>query len=142
MEITYEQTYQEPLAHFGAELVQMIKNRNYLGVCDRFGYAMAYGRPLADAIAFDIEHDLTIEGRSAIVDPSREARILVKYFKQPNDCMLFGLVECFLPLDQDDGELLVELIVTTKENKFYVGLEGVSYEHPKISSSAGAPGAT
>jgi hypothetical protein len=67
------------------------------------------------------------DGRSAVINLVYEARILVKYFKQPNSSNLFGLVECFLPLDQDSGELLAELIVTTKENKFYVGLEGVSY---------------
>lgn len=127
MEITYDQTYEEPLANFGAELVQMIKGRDYHRVSDRFGYAMAYGRPLADAVASDIEHCLTSEGRSATVEQSHDARILVKYFKQPNDCNLFGLVECFLPLDQDGGELLADLIVTTKENKFYICLEDVSY---------------
>jgi hypothetical protein len=127
MEITYDQTYEAPLANFGAELVQMIKDHDYRRVSDRFGYAMAYGRSLADAVAFDIEHWLTSEGRSATVDQSRDARILVKYFKQPSDCNLFGLVECFLPLEHDSGELMAELIVTTKENKFYICLEGVSY---------------
>ncbi|MEJ2631429.1 MAG: hypothetical protein P8015_09450 [Acidihalobacter sp.] len=127
MEITYDQTYEAPLGNFGAELVQMLKDRNYSGISDCFGYAMAYGRPLADAVAFDIEHSLTSEGRSAVINQSSQARILVKFFKQPNSSNLFGLVECFLPLHQDSGELLAELIVTTKEGKFYVGLEGVSY---------------
>ena len=127
MEIPYDQTYEGSLANFGAELVQMIKDHDYCGVSDRFGYAIAHGRPLADAVACDVEHWLTSEGRSATVDRFHDARISVKYFKQPNDCNLFGLVECFLPLDQDGGELLAELIVTIKEDKFYICLEGVSY---------------
>ena len=127
MRIAYDQTYEAPLANFGSELVRMIKDRNYDQICNRFGYALAFGRPLADAVASDIELCLMGDGRSAVINLAYEARILVKYFKQPNSSNLFGLVECFLPLDQDSGELLAELIVTTKENKFYVGLEGVSY---------------
>jgi hypothetical protein len=128
VKITYDQTYQTPLAEFGVELVRMIKDRAYALISDRFGYALAFDRPLADAIASDIGFCLTGEGRSAIIDMAKEARILVKYFKQPNDANLFGLVECFLPLEQDTGELLAELIVTTsKHNEFHVCLEDVSY---------------
>ena len=127
MEITYDQTYEAPLANFGAELVQMIKDGNHHGILDCFGYAVAFGRSLPDAVVSDIERCLTGEGRSAVINQSYDARISVSYFKQPNSSNLFGLVKCFLPLDQDNGELLAELIVTTKENKFYVGLEGVSY---------------
>jgi hypothetical protein len=127
MEITYDQTYELPLANFGAELVQMLKDRSHDKISDRFGYAAAFGRPLTDAVVSDINSCLSGEERSATIKQSSDARILVKYFKQPNSSNLFGAVSCFLPLDQDDGELLAELIVTTKENKFYVGLEGVSY---------------
>jgi hypothetical protein len=124
MRIAYDQTYEAPLANFGSELVRMIKDGR---LRRRLTYALAFGRPLADAVASDIELCLMGDGRSAVINLVYEARILVKYFKQPNSSNLFGLVECFLPLDQDSGELLAELIVTTKENKFYVGLEGVSY---------------
>jgi hypothetical protein len=127
VKITYDQTYKKPLADFGAELVQMIKGRIYDLIAERFGYALAFDRSHADAIASDIELCLTGDGRSATLSPTNEARILVKYFKQPNDSNLFGLVECFLSLDQDGGELLAELIVTTSGNDYYVTLEDVSY---------------
>jgi hypothetical protein len=127
VKITYDQTFEKPLAHFGAELVQMIKDRTYDLIAGRFGYALAFDRSHADAIASDIELCLTEEGRTGALSPTREARILVKYFKQPNDSNLFGLVECFLPLDQDGGELLAELIVTISDNDYYVTLEDVSY---------------
>jgi hypothetical protein len=105
----------------------MIKDRNYARITELFGYARAFDRSLADAVASDIEFCLTGEGRSAVINLTHEARILVKHFKQPNSSNLFGLVECFLPLEQDSGELLVELIVTTKDNHFFVALEDVSY---------------
>ena len=128
MKITYDQTYQRPLAELGLELVGMIKDRSYTLISDRFGYALAFDRPPADAIASDIESCLAGENRSASIALAKEARILVKYFKQPNDANLFGLVECFLPLDQDNGELLAELIVSTAtHNEFQVCLEDFSY---------------
>jgi hypothetical protein len=127
MKIAYDQTFETPLANFGAELVRMIKHRTYGLIADRFGYARAFARPLADAIASDIGCCLTEEGRSAIIALASDARISVKYFKQPNRLNLFGLVECFLPLEQDSGELLAELIVTTTGDKYYVCLEDVSY---------------
>jgi len=127
MKITYDQTYQTPLAEFGAELVRMIKACAYTEISARFGYAVAYDRPPPDAIESDIGYCLGGEGRSATIAMAAEARIFVKYFKQPNDCGLFGLVECFLPLDRDTGALLAELIVTTHQDEFHVCLEDVSY---------------
>jgi hypothetical protein len=127
VKISYDQTHQKPLTDFGVQLVQMIKDHAYDLIADRFGYAMALDRPQADAIASDIERCLTEDGRSATLDVASDARILVKYFQQPNDANLFGLVECFLQLDQSSGELLAELIVTAKDNNYYVSLEDVSY---------------
>lgn len=127
MRIPYDQTYQAPLADIGAELVQMIKDRDYCLIEERFGYARAFDRPLVEAVAADIDVCLIGEGRSAVIGQTNEARILVKYFKQPNRPNLFGLVECFLPLDQDTGELLAELIITSKDQEFYVCLEDVTY---------------
>ena len=127
MKITYDQTFEKPLADFGVELVQMIKDRAYDLIAERFGYALAFDRSHAMAIASDIDLCLTGDGRSATLAVANEARILVKYFKQPNDANLFGLVECFLSLAQDSGELLAELIVTTNGNDYYVSLEDVSY---------------
>ncbi|MBR7800108.1 hypothetical protein [Undibacterium fentianense] len=127
MRISYDQTFQTPLADIGAELVRMIKDRDYILIAERFGYAKAFDRPLAEAIATDIDFCHIEEGRTAVISLANEARILVKYFKQPNSSNLFGLVECFLPLEQDAGELLAELIITIKDQEFYVCLEDVSY---------------
>jgi hypothetical protein len=127
VKISYAQTYQEPLAEFGAELVEMIRGEAFELIANRFGYALAFERPKADAIATDIDLCLSSEGRFATLSKGNDARISVKYFRQPNGANLFGVVECFLPLNQDSGELLAELIVTTKDDDYYVTLESVSY---------------
>jgi hypothetical protein len=52
----------------------------------------------------------------------------VKHFKQPNDANLFGSIECFIPLEQDNRELLAELIGASKNKKYHLILEDISYE--------------
>ena len=127
MKITYDQTFKEPLAEFGADVVRMIKCSDYARIADQYGYALAYDRPLADAIAADVDTCLNSDGRSASVAKDKEPRISVSYFKQPDSVALFGLVKCLLPLDQGEGQLLVELIVSTNDTEFHLWLEDVSY---------------
>ena len=127
MKITYEQTFPESLTAFGLELVALIKDRRYTEITDRFGYALAFDRPVANAISSDIQSCLSADERHAVISAISEPRISVKYFKQPNDLHLFGLVECFFALEHDDGELLAELIVSKKESEFHLFLEDISY---------------
>jgi hypothetical protein len=127
MKISYDQTFQEPLAEFGLEVVSLFKDGNYAVVADRFGYALAYDRAPADALASDVSSCLTEEGRAVVIAQTGQPRISVKYFEQPNELALFGLVECSMPLEADDGALLVELIVSTEKNNFHLWIEDVSY---------------
>lgn len=127
MKITYNQTYQAPLTDIGAELVRMIKDRDYNLIAERFAYALAYDRPIAEAIASDIDFCLGGEGHSSVIGLAHEPRIQVSYFEQPNSSGLFGLVECFLPLENDTGELLATLIITKEDQAYYVCLEDLAY---------------
>lgn len=127
MKITYDQTFQAPLSNLGSDLVSMIKDRDYAQIADQFGYAVAFGRPLKDAIASDIAGCLNTEDRCDVISLESAPRIEVQYFKQPDSVGLFALVECFLPLDQDSGELVLELVITNKDQEYYVMLEGISY---------------
>lgn len=127
MKINFNQTYQVPLTDIGAELVQMIKDRDYHSIAERFAYALAYDKPIVEAITADIDFCLVGEQRSATICQASEARILVSYFTQENGSNLFGLVECFMPLNQDTGELLATLIVTASNQEYHVCLEDIAY---------------
>lgn len=126
MQINYDQTQPKLLTAIGKELVHLLKRREYEVIVERFSYALAGGRPLVQALTCDVEACLCNEQRSARIALAAEARIKVNYFKQPNSANLFGLVECFLPLDFDHGELLATLIVTTENQQYYVTLEDIS----------------
>ncbi len=105
----------------------MIKDRDYHLIAERFAYALAYDRPIAEAIASDIDFCLGGEGRSSVIGLAHEPRIQVSYFGQPNGSGLFGLVECFLQLDNDTGELLATLIITNEDHAYYACLEDLTY---------------
>jgi hypothetical protein len=126
MKLLDDQTDLASLFAFGAEAVLLIKAANYQKLADRFGYALAFGKEPSEVIEREIVTCLIAEGRHATIDQSAAAKISVKYF-EPNNSSLFALVECFLPLVQDSGEILIELIVTSKGPDRHVCVEQISY---------------
>jgi hypothetical protein len=126
MKLLNSQTDESTLANFGAEVAQLVKESKYREIADRFGYALAYGREKAETIQQEVESCLSQGGSKGALSLVAQPRIVVKYFK-PNDSNLFAVVECTMALTGRAGEMLVELIVTTKENEKYLSLEQISY---------------
>jgi hypothetical protein len=124
MKLLASQIDQASLAHLGEEVVSLLQQRDFLALADRFGYALAFGKPPATAIADDLQRSMAerqaLPTEQNVVAPS----IGVKYF-QPNETGLFALVECVF--DAAPGcPLLAELIVTSNGKDQYVTLEEVS----------------
>lgn len=121
MKLSSSQIDVESLTQFGREAIVLVETRNFTTLGERFGYALAYDRDLAQAIQSDFAQCLAeAEGPSSDTAKS----IQVKYFK-PNDIPLFALVECVTPVGKD-AAVLVELIVTGEDEK-YITLEQISY---------------
>jgi len=126
MKLSDDQTDSVSLSALGSEAVRLIKDARFEELANRFGYALAFGEEPATAIEDEIVRCLSGDGRAATLANAASARISVKYFK-PGESFFFALVECFMPLMQDAGEILVELIVTSKGQEKYVCLEQISY---------------
>ncbi len=96
----------------------MLMQRNYAGLANRFGYALAYDRAPAAAIEADF--------LSAVASPCKVAHppIAVRYFA-PNDTGLFAVVECTVPV-ADGAAVLLELIVTGKGEEKHITVEDIS----------------
>lgn len=121
MELSPNQVDVASLTQFGREAVALVEERNFTVLAARFGYALAYGRNLAEAIENDFAQCIAeAEGPSSNVTQS----IQVKYSK-PNAIPLYALVECVTPVGKNEA-VLVELIVTGKEEK-HITLEQISY---------------
>ncbi|AHX16169.1 hypothetical protein CH75_05905 [Dyella jiangningensis] len=121
MQVTEDQTDAQSLSALGAEAVVLLVSRDFDTLADRFGYALAHGREVAEAIEFDFAACLSESEGSA----DRTGRpVTVKYF-QTNDAGLLAAVECIAYV-AEGAAILLELVVTGTGAERHVTLEGIS----------------
>jgi hypothetical protein len=120
MEISDDQTDEKSLTNFGAEAVRLLGERQFVEIGNRFGYALAFGRDVAQAIEQDLLRAISQAAKAA---NQTDAAIKVKYFR-PNSIPLFAAVECTVKIT-DDTHVLMELVVSGGKEK-YLSLEQIS----------------
>ena len=126
MKVLESQTGVDSLAAFGAAAAALLRNRQFRSLADRFGYARAFDREPAQALAADLASVLAdIPGATGLV---RVQEPIVKYF-EPNDTGLFALVECPIRTNASSSVLL-ELVVSGPGPVRWVGVEDISVRPP------------
>ena len=124
MKLVDGQTDESSLSKLGEEACRLLVTKDFQGLADRFGYALAYGEGEATAIRGDFERclsDLNVShGKLNGVVES----ITVKYF-QPNDAKLVAVVECVLLFDKN-ARTLIELIAAKNGENTNLYLEEIS----------------
>ncbi len=97
MQITDDQFNSSSLTKFGKEVIALFKNRDFTTLAVRFGYAVAHGRDLSEAIKEDLNYCFTqADGRSPI-NENIGPEIEVKFFSQ-NATGLEAVVECLFEI--------------------------------------------
>mgnify|MGYP000846008731 CR=1 FL=1 len=123
MRLLPAQTDESSLIAFGEEARSLLVGRDYAGLASRFGYALAYDRPLAAALEADfmsaVASPITVAS-GAYLPPA----ITVKYFSL-NTTGLFAVVECPVPV-ADKAAVLLELIVAGKGEEKHITVEDIS----------------
>ena len=99
----------------------MIIRRDYSGLANRFGYALAYDRAPAAAIEIDF---LSAVASPHSVHSDACPQTVVKYFA-PNDTGLFATVECTVPV-APGAAVLLELIVSGRGEEKNITVEDIS----------------
>jgi hypothetical protein len=107
----------------GYEAAELLACQDFAAVADRFGYALAYERPHAEAIRADFCSSISEAGKGAELALTRPT-VTVKFF-EPNDASLFALIECRLPFKRS-GSVLAELIISNVGSDAHVFLEQIS----------------
>lgn len=99
----------------------MLMQRDYSGLVQRFGYALAFDRAPANAIEANFLSALAspLNVQSDVPPPA-----VVKYFA-PNDTGLFAVVECIVPV-APGAAVLLELIVTGRGEEKHITVEDIS----------------
>ncbi len=99
----------------------MLVRRDFTGLADRFGYALAFGR--APSAAIEADFNTAVASGSdefAAGSPS----IALAYFK-PNDTGLIASIDCTLAVG-DEASVFLSLVVTGEGEDRYVTLEDIS----------------
>lgn len=121
MKLLPTQTDESSLSAFGEEARAMLMRHDYLGLANKFGYALAYGREPAAAIETDF---LRASASPYNVVSDAPPPIVVKYFG-PNSTGLFAVVECTVPV-AEEAAVLLELIVAGKGEEKHITVEDIS----------------
>lgn len=123
MKLLDNQLDEPSLTKFGEEACRLFIARNFRGLADGFGYALAYDRGTAAAIEADFERCLS--GHSS--QDLKVESVTVKHF-QPNDTGLLAVVQCVLTIGQE-ARVLVELIAAQNgecKNLYLEDINGIA----------------
>ena len=112
MKLLDNQLDKASLSKIGEEACQLLIARDFLGLADRFGYALAGNRDEASAIECELKSCLS--GRNFL--SAEVESVTVRNFK-PDDDMFHSLIECVLLFDRR-ARVLVELIVAKNMNLY------------------------
>jgi hypothetical protein len=110
------------LERIGYEALEMLRQRDFGRMAERFGYTLAYGRELADALQNDSQPSADSVLRHQL---PKEPTVVVKYF-DPNDVGLLAVVECIAP-QVEGGAVLIDLVVTSSGSRKWVTIEDVRH---------------
>jgi hypothetical protein len=105
MRLLNSQINELSLSGFGEEACRLFIARDFRGLAEKFGYALAYNRDLAAAIEADFDSCLSGNSESRNEQGAIVKSITVKNF-QPNDTGILAVVECVLVVD-DGARVLV-----------------------------------
>lgn len=110
------------LTRIGHEALDLLRERDFSSLAERFGYALAYGRDIADALRADCQP-------SAELVPvglhPKERSVVVKFF-DANDAGLLAVVECVAPQSYG-GAVSMSLVVTASGSRRWVTIEDVRH---------------
>jgi hypothetical protein len=120
MRISADQLAQESLTEFGVLAAKLLATRELSQLSEKFGYALAFGREPAAAIAEDLARCLCGQNASPA---SEYPKITVKYFKE-NESSLLALVECYVQMTAS-ANILLELVAARNGEAINLYLEGL-----------------
>jgi hypothetical protein len=124
MQISESQLDRESLARFGEEAAALLRAGDFVTLAERFGYALAYGREPAKAMAEDLAASLSESRESS---ESAVPFMTIKYFHADaaENAGLLAVVECVTQVASGSAVLLA-LVVTARGPERHITLEGIS----------------
>lgn len=126
MKLASNETDMVSLSRLGKNIAQLIVEKNYDEIAKQYGFALSFGRSPAVAIADAVADCLSYAGPVADLSPAL-LDVEVVYFEK-NDARLLALVTASLGISNNDGCILVEIVVSESDESFHACLEQISFQ--------------
>jgi hypothetical protein len=126
MKITTKQINDIELKKYALRTIRLIEEEKYEALADEYGYTLSFNENPAEVIKKEISQCLEQAGNTATLVPIQNPDVIVKYF-EPNDIPLIAVVDYSLAIENGTGSVLVELVVSGKEENCNISVEQISY---------------
>nr|CAP47647.1 putative integron gene cassette protein [uncultured bacterium] len=120
------QTNDETLSRLGENVASLILGKKYTELAKHYGHALAFGKEPDKAIESELQSCLSEAGENSKLSLVKKPTIEVKYFNE-NESNLLAAVECRIMLENQPGQVLLELIVSGSNTRNNVMLEQISF---------------
>ena len=124
MKLLDNQLEEPSLSKFGQEACRLFIARDFRGLADTFGYALAYNQDIAAAIETDFEHCLSGHCPPQSEQDSTVESVTVRHFRE-NDTGMLAVVECILSFGRE-ARVLIELMAVKNGDDNFLYLEDIN----------------
>lgn len=133
MKLLDNQLEEPSLSKLGEEACRLFIARDFRGLADTFGYALAYNQDIAAAIEADFNHSFSGGCTPQEKEDSTVESITVRHF-QPNDMGFLAVIECVLAFGRE-VRVLIELMAVKNGDDNFLYLEDINTVAPPSTQS-------
>jgi hypothetical protein len=108
----------------GRKALELLCQQRFQGLADQFGYAVAFGRDTAQALADDFRALVSQKCPDLAAEVIAPGVVRVKWLSE-NSANLAAVIECFARMP-NGIEILLELVVSKQGDGYYVSIEDIS----------------
>jgi len=126
MRLAVDQIDDDSLIHLGEEASRFLSERQTEKLAAQFGYALAFGNDPVEAIQSDLRSALLLTREDAKISSFGNPKISIRRFN-PDASALRAVVECFIPIQNAHGNVLMELVLSNDGQAHHLTLEQISF---------------
>lgn len=123
MQLLPHQTCVSALRELACEAIELIAAHKFDLLVDRYGYAVALGRGLVEAVKDDLTPTLIDASGDKLLTPAPH-ELTVAYYAKNNDWNLLATIDCELPT-LGGRRVWVSFVVSGTEEKQFFTLEQI-----------------
>lgn len=125
MQLLPQQQSVDALRALVSEGINLLATGQFELLVERYGYAVAFGRDLVDAVRSDLAEALSETSRNKLLQ-AEPNNLRVDFYRE-NDSGLRGAIDCEVPT-QAGKNIWVSFVISRTETGQFLTLEGICVE--------------